>query len=390
MPMGLLLPYFALYLGDVAGLSNLEIGAVFAIFPLVGLIAQPAWGLLADRSGHRTLVLSALNLGSALAYLALWFSRGFGEILLATAGAAFFARAIMAIAMSVTLPALGDRPAVFGRVRACGTIGFMAAVLAFPAVAGARGAPGDPAGLHLMFPVSALTAFAAALAALALPRGGSRVARAAPGEWRSLLRNRAFVRLLLLSFTAFVFLNGPMEFFPRLVTARGGDATVVSHLWVIMLVPEVALLLAFRSADRIGARWLLAVGIGAGGLRWLLTGALESMHWLFAAQVLHAVVVIGLMMGAPLYIHKMIPLRLQSTAQALHGAAAVGIGGALSSVGAGWLIDVAGVAAPFWAGGFGALLLTATLPFSLPRENRREAAPDDALPLQAKSSSAAP
>ena len=390
MPMGLLLPYFALYLGDVAGLSNLEIGAVFAIFPLVGLIAQPAWGLLADRSGHRTLVLSALNLGSALAYLALWFSRGFGEILLATACAAFFARAIMAIAMSVTLPALGDRPAVFGRVRACGTIGFMAAVLAFPAVAGARGAPGDPAGLHLMFPVSALTAFAAALAALALPRGGSRVARAAPGEWRSLLRNRAFVRLLLLSFTAFVFLNGPMEFFPRLVTARGGDATVVSHLWVIMLVPEVALLLAFRSADRIGARWLLAVGIGAGGLRWLLTGALESKHWLFAAQVLHAVVVIGLMMGAPLYIHKMIPLRLQSTAQALHGAAAVGIGGALSSVGAGWLIDVAGVAAPFWAGGFGALLLTATLPFSLPRENRREAAPDDALPLQAKSSSAAP
>lgn len=275
---------------------------------------------------------------------------------------------MMAIAISVTLPALGDRPAVFGRVRACGTVGFMAAVLVFPALAARYGAARDPAGLHWMFPAAALLAALASIAALALPRAGRSAARAAPGEWRSLLRNTAFVRLLVLSFLAFAFLNGPMEFFPRLVAARGGDAVVVSHLWVVMLVPEIALLLGFRQADRLGARWLLAVGIGAGGLRWVLTGSLETMSWLFVTQALHAVVVVGLMLGAPLYIHKCVPLRLQSTAQGLHGAAALGVGGALSSLCTGWLIDTAGIATPFWAGGLLALLLAIALPLTLPRE----------------------
>ncbi len=368
MPMGLLLPYYALYLGEVAGLSNVQIGAVFAVFPVVGLVAQPVWGLVADRSGERTWVLVAINLGSAAAYLVLWRSTGFVQILAATAGAALFVRAMMAIAMSVSLPALAHRPAVFGRVRACGTVGFLAAVLAFPPFAAAHGSGGDPAGLHLMFPVSAVCAFAAAGAALALPRGGAGSARAAPGEWRTLLHNGAFVRLLAVSFVAFVFLNGPMEFFPRLIAARGGDAAMVSHLWVLMLVPEIALLLGFRSADRIGARWLLTIGVAAGGLRWVLTAGAEAVPALFAAQVLHAVVVVGLLMGAPLYIHKTVPARLQSTAQGLHGAAALGIGGALSSLGAGWLIDASGIAAPFWAGGVGAVLLALALPLLLPRE----------------------
>lgn len=389
MPMGLLLPFFALYLGEVAGLSNVQIGVVFAVFPAVGLVAQPAWGVLADRSGRRTWVLAALHLGGAASYLVLWQGDGFTEILAATAITAFFVRAIMAIAMSVTLPAFRDRPAVFGRVRACGTLGFLVAVLAFPATAAAWGHSGDPAGLHWMFPVAAGLSLLTALTALALPAKSGVATRAARGEWQSLLRNAAFLRLLALSFLAFVFLNGPMEFFPRLVAARGGDAGVVSQLWLVMLVPEIALLLGFRRADRLGARWLLAVGIAAGGLRWTLTGALTSIAGLFVAQALHAIVVIGLMLGAPLYIHKSVPEHLQSTAQGLHGAAALGIGGALSSLCAGWLSDAVGSAAPFWAGGIGALGLALALPLLLPPEPGGPRGPGDALSLRAERNVAA-
>ena len=342
----------------------------FAVFPLVGLVAQPAWGLLADRSGERTWVLAGLNLGGGLAYLLMWRSTSFLEMLVATAVVSFFVRAMMAIAMSVTLPALGDQPAVFGRVRACGTVGFLVAVLAFPPLATHFARAGDDAGLHFMFPISAVFSLLAAGAALALPRARSIRARAARGEWRTLLHNQAFVRLLVLGFLAFLFLNGPMEFFPRLVADRGGDASVVSHLWIVMLLPEIALLLGFRQADRLGARKLLAIGIAAGGLRWLLTAGLPTMPGLFVAQTLHAVVVIGLMLGAPLYVHRSVPENLQSTAQGLHGAVALGLGGALSSVVAGWLSDVGGVVAPFWAGGIGGALLAFALPRLLPRETR--------------------
>jgi len=373
-PMGLLLPYFALYLDEYAGLPGSEIGAVFAVVPVVGVLAQPFWGALADRSGRRPAVLVALNVGSGATYLWLWVCDGFWEILAATAGVAAFTRAIIPIALSVTLPALEARPEIFGRVRACGTLGFLTAVVGFPALLDRWGGAGfatSADALRWLFPVAATWAGLASLAALALPGDGATVTRAQRGEWRALLGNRKFLRLLAVGFGAFLFLTAPMELFPLLVTrGRGGDLDAVSTLWLIMLIPEMGLLLFFRTVDRIGARALMVIGVAAGGLRWLLSGALDAAFWLYATQALHAVVVIGLMIGGPLYIHAVVPTQLRSTAQSLHGAVAIGLGGAVSSLAGGRLLELGGTAAPFVAGGVGALLLALGLPFWLPSPTR--------------------
>ncbi len=376
--MGLLLPYFALYLGDHAELRGGEMGVVFAVVPLVGVLAQPFWGLLADRSGRRSGVLVALNLGSAATYWWLGHCESFLEIVLATAALAAFARALIPIALSVTLPALEARPEIFGRVRACGTAGFLVTVVGFPLLLeriGGSGFSRSPDALAWLFPTATGWALLAALAALRLPRQGGAAVRAGRGEWRSLLHNARYMRLLAVAFASFLFLTAPMEFFPLLVTrGRGGDLSAVSVLWLIMLVPEIGLLLFFRAADRLGARVLLTVGVGAGGARWLLSGALASAAWLYPAQALHAVVVVGLMLGGPLYIHAVVPSQLRSTAQALHAAVAVGLGGAASSLIGGQLLERWGTGAPFVAGGIGALALAVALPFWLPAL-AREASP---------------
>ena len=49
-PFGLTLPYLALYLRENAQLSGAQVGAVFAVMPAVGILGQPIWGVLADRS----------------------------------------------------------------------------------------------------------------------------------------------------------------------------------------------------------------------------------------------------------------------------------------------------------------------------------------------------
>ena len=386
-PLGLLLPYFALYLGECAGLRGTEIGGVFAVIPLVGLVAQPAWGVLADRSGRRIAVLVALNAGSALGYLALWWAEGLAAILAATAVTAIFARALIPIALSVSLPTLYGAFETLGRVRACGTLGFLAAAVGFPALVAAAvrlgwgvaadSCAGPAQGISLMFPLASALAALAACAALALPAGeaaapGSAAAepvsgRARPGQWRELLRSAAYCRLIGLSFASFLCLAGPMELFPLLVTrGYGGDFATVSRLWLIMLLPEIALLLGLRRAHALGARGLLGLGIGAGGLRWLLCGVLESTTWLYAVQALHGAVVVGLLLGAPLYIHAVVSAELRSTAQALHSAVAMGLAGAASSLLAGWLLDLSGPAAPFAVGGALALALVVLLPWWLP------------------------
>jgi PPP family 3-phenylpropionic acid transporter len=374
-PFGLTLPYWGLYLRENAGLTGTQVGTVFAVIPAVGLLAQPIWGALGDRSGLRARMLVVLSIGVALGLVALGRASGFGEILAATALFAAFSRAMIPMLLSVSLPALEDHLHAFGWVRAFGTVGFGAALFTFPAAleryqaeTALPTAPGvSQPGLGLLFPTAAVLAAIAAFAAVAIPNRGAVALRASRGEWRVLLRNARFLRVLIVCTLAFLCINGPMELFPIFVRARGGDLESVRGMWVFMLIPEVFLALGLGAlAQRFGARTLVAVGLGAGAARWLLTAAVPSLPALHWVQSLHAVVVLGLNMGAPLYVDAIVPPQLRSTAQSLLGTMAVGIGGAGSSLLSGWLLEHGGASAPYWAGGGGALVLLTMLPRWLP------------------------
>lgn len=367
-PMGLMLPYFALYLREDAGLSGTQVGAVFAATPLVGMATQPLWGLFADRTGLRARVLVVLGLGSAAGFLAIGAAAGFPALLVATAAWALFSRGLIPISLSVSIPAFADHAHAFGFVRALGTVGFSAAMFGLPALL-RRGEQGPE--LALLFPAAAALAALAGLTALALPGGGALALRSAPGEWRSLARNVPFLRLLVLCAGGFLFQNGAIELFPVLVRARGGDLEAVRTMWLWMLAPEVLLVMLLGTTlARFSPRSLLTLGLAAGGLRWLGTAGVESLAWLGPLQALHAVVVLGLMIGAPLYLDAAVPPQLRSTAQAGFAVVSVGIGGATSSLLSGWLLDVGGPAAPCWAAGAGSLLLALVAPRWLPRAAR--------------------
>jgi PPP family 3-phenylpropionic acid transporter len=151
----------------------------------------------------------------------------------------------------------------------------------------------------------------------------------------------------------------------------------VSAMWVLMLLVEVPLI-AFSGAglQRLGERGLLGVGVLAGALRWTVCGLTNDWHLLYLTQLLHGVVVTGLMLGAPLYLEAVVPERLRSTGQGLLAMIGVGCGGILSNVLSGWLLDHVGPAAPYLFGGLTAFVLgvcvTRILPPPPPYERRRE------------------
>ncbi|MCU0668371.1 MAG: MFS transporter [Myxococcota bacterium] len=285
-PFGLTLPYLGLYLRENAGLSGAQIGAVFAVTPAVGILMQPIWGALGDRSGLRARMLVVLSLGVGAGMLAFGRADGFAQILLASALLASFARALIPMLLSVSLPALEDHVHAFGWVRAFGTIGFGAAMFAFPsALAQFQAERGLVAnerisepGLGLLFPTAAALSLLAACVAMAIPNRGAVALRAHRGEWKVLLRNPRFLRVLAVCTIAFLCINGPMELFPIFVRERGGDLGTVRDMWLFMLVPEVALAAGLGTLSaRLGARTLLAIGLAAGSARWLLTAAVPSL-----------------------------------------------------------------------------------------------------------------
>ena len=375
--LGLFFPYFSLYLRENAGLSGTQVGVVLAMLPLVGTLAQPLWGQLADRTGARSRVLVLLALGAATGYLTLGWARGFAALVLATLLLALFSTAIVPAAMSVTFAlARADRAYAFGRMRVWGTVGFLALVVGFPrfldwfqatrGLAPGAAGPSEP-GLDVMFPITAGLFAGAALFALALPRGGEMNLSAPRGDWRRLLRHRPFVRLLAFTLVAYLFLQGPMSIFPIYVRSLGGSLDSVSEMWILMLSLEIPLI-AFSGSSlaRFGPRGLLAIGAIAGGVRWTACGLISDLSILYPFQILHGIVVAGLVIGGPLYVEASVPERLRSTGQGVLAMVGVSLGSVVSHLGSGYLLEHVGPRAPYLVGGIGSLVLAALVPWLLP------------------------
>jgi PPP family 3-phenylpropionic acid transporter len=389
--LGIFFPFFSLYLRENAGLSGSQVGVVLSLLPLVGMLAQPLWGQLADRTGSRSRVLSLVTLGAASGYFTLGFAHGFAALVAATLLLAFFSTAMVPTAMSVTFAlAQGDRARAFGRMRVWGTVGFLLLVVGFPhlldAVQSARGlervagGPSEP-GLEVMFPITAGAIALGALIALALPRGGEMELRAPKGDWRRLFRHPPFVRLLGFTLVAYLCLQGPMSIFPIYVRSLGGTLDSVSHMWILMLALELPLVFySGSSIARVGPRGLLAIGTLAGGIRWTACGLLSNLAAVYPFQILHGVVVAGLVIGGPLYVEAVVPERLRSTGQGVLAMVGVSMGAVTSQLGTGILLELGGTRAPYLVGGLGALTLVALLPWLLPPVARPAPAADEVAP----------
>lgn len=382
--LGVWFPYVSLYLHENAGLTGSQVGAVIAILPLMGIVAQPLWGQLADRTGSRTRVLAVLSLGAATFYALVGRAQGFGPIAVTVAMLALFSSALIPTAFAVTLALARDSGArEVGLTRATGTVGFLVMVVLFPELLetwqeshGLVRLPGSPIsepGLEIMFPITAVLVTLGGLLAFALPRAATSELRASRGDWRSLFRHAPYRRVLLFGLLSFLCLQGPQVLFPIFVRSLGGSIEVVSRMWVLMLALEIPLI-AFSGLTlrRVGARGLLAIGLGAGALRWLVFGLAPDLAWIWPFNILHGVVVAGIVIGGPLYVDQVVPERLRATGQGVYAMVGVGVGGILSNLGSGWLLEHVGVAAPYRLGGLGALALLIALPLFLPEPSPSE------------------
>ena len=82
--LGTFFPLFSLYLTENLGLTGAQTGLVTGALPLAGMLAQPLWGTLADRSGSRVRVLTLVSAATAVGYWNLSLGRDFPTVLLST------------------------------------------------------------------------------------------------------------------------------------------------------------------------------------------------------------------------------------------------------------------------------------------------------------------
>jgi PPP family 3-phenylpropionic acid transporter len=375
--LGVFFPYFTLFLKENIGLSGSQVGLVFATVPFVGIFAQPFWGQIADRTGSRTRLLSLLALCSIFGYAGLIFPTTFFWMMAASALLAVFATSLIPMGISVSMAILSGKGVPnFGRVRVWGSVGYLLAVVGTPLLLGYlqnqanwRPTPGGPSepGLEYIFLFAALSVAGASFVAWRLPRRGSVSSKAARDDYRILLRHGPFLRVLAFMFGVFFFIHGPMVIFPIYVRSLGGSMASVSYMWIWMILLEIPLVASTHKIYKwIGPRWMVGIAALAAGIRWMVCAFATDLNVVYPVQLLHGLVIAGLLVAAPLYVEGLVPHRLRSTGQGLLTMVGPITAGILSTSLCGFLLDHFGPNAPYLMGGVGALVMCCIAPILLP------------------------
>jgi MFS transporter, PPP family, 3-phenylpropionic acid transporter len=303
--VGVQLPYWPLWLAS-RGLDAAGIGAVLAAVLWVKVFTNPLAGWLADRIGDRRRVMLGFALAALAGNVLFAPAHGFWPIFAVSlvAGAAF--SALMPLGDNLTLVEAARHGFDYGRVRLWGSVSFIATALL----------------------------------------GGRLLKGRAPDTvlvWLILLIFFAGATLVQASHSVY-YAFGTLHW-----RAIGHSETAIGALWAEGVVAEIGLfLMGARLVERLGPAGLLALGGGAGIVRWLGTGVAEGLPALALLQLLHALTFGAAHLAAMHFIARAVPPDLSATAQALYSASVAGLGFGVAMALSGTLYAAFGARA-YWA-----------------------------------------
>lgn len=228
---GLTMPFLYVYLAEVRGIPTSTVGLLFAFMGLLGFLGSPVGGTLIDRVGPRPVMIVGLT------------AEAFGVASLALVENAWHA---LAVATFITLGTVGlytASTAMLTRLvpeeRREKVYGFQFMLMnAGLGVGGVVSAflvrTTDPSSFERLYLLDALSYVAYIAVVLSLPRGTGAMSRAEAREeigpqpgWSTVLRDRALMRVVLISVVVITF--GYAQFEAGFAAYTVGVAGIPAH-----------------------------------------------------------------------------------------------------------------------------------------------------------------
>jgi MFS transporter, PPP family, 3-phenylpropionic acid transporter len=252
------------------------------------------------------------------------------------------------VALVHLLPYKGD----YSRVRLWGSVGFVAAVLGLGPIL-------DAAGI-LPLPWLCAVLFAAmAWSAWLVPEGPAPTAAHVDAVPVVEVLKRPAVQALLLACLLSQLSFAPYyNFFTLFLERHEYSRGTAGFLWALGVLAEIGLFLVMgRLITAFGARRLMLVVLVATAVRWaLMPLVVDSLPLLVLLQLSHALTFGAYHSLAVYYIQQYFPGSMQGRGQAFYNAAAYGVGGAIGSLGSGYLWQHVSPEAVFYAAAAAAFL----------------------------------
>ena len=319
------------YLGLV-GFTAADIGTLFAVGPIAGILSPFFVGVVADRFFATERILGVLHLlGGALLLVAAGMTKAAhpspGMINLVMFGWALTYFPTIALANSLAMHAIRDPEKEFPLVRVFGTLGWIVAGITL-----SRTGWGSNVG---MFYQAAGIAIALGVYSFTLPhtpppaKGQKASLRQIFGlDAIALLKDRNYLTFLLSSFLICIPLSFYYQLADRTVAQAGIDPPEfymtfgqMSEIFFMVVMPWFF--------ARLGVKWMLLAGMAAWVLRYALFafGAPDSVTWMILLGVmLHGVCYDFFFVTGQIYTDAKAPPQIRSQAQGLLVLFTLGLG----------------------------------------------------------------
>ncbi|WP_161981871.1 MFS transporter [Dictyobacter alpinus] len=319
--MGVYLPYLGLYLGAV-GLPGTQIGLIASMFPLASMLMPPLWGVLSDHFGWRKQLLIAALLAAVITSLLIWqITHIFVALFIFIIVLAIAISPTIPLADAITLQWVGEHGGSYGSIRVYGSLGFLIAAIVAGSILNVIGVTSLFLLLAIVFCGPLLTSF--------FVPGQNKVsmARIKGHELVVLLRDRTlllFIVLCMIGYGTFAAYN---TFFGLYLKSLGVSTSAIGLASGLASLSELpVMMLSGILMKRLGARWLLIIGLSVAVVRWLAYATFTTYPILFAFTLLHGISFASFYVAAITFIDQRVPIHMRTTGQTLFYGTSFGLG----------------------------------------------------------------
>lgn len=342
--LGVFVPYWTVYLKNIAGFSPAQIGELMAVFMATKIVAPFIWGWLADHTGERLRIIRVASFLSVVCFTGVYWQHSFGWMAVVMASFGFFWNASLPQFEALTLNHLGSDIQRYSRIRLWGSVGFIVMVASLPPVL---------AGDNVALVVDALLLlFVGIWLATWLVQDKPHAAHTLPtSRLREVLRHPAVWVLLLACALQQASHGAYYTFFSIYLEDHGYSRQFTGWMWALGVLAEVGLFVVMhRLIGRFGASRLFVLALLLTALRWVVLGTwADNVVVLMVSQLFHAATY-GLFHAAAIHlVHHQFPGKLQGRGQALYSGLSYGLGGAMGSLLSGYAWEYWGAAPTFYA-----------------------------------------
>lgn len=279
---GVFLVYLNLHYKRI-GLSAEQIGVLSALYPLVGILINPLWGMAADRSPDPRRIVRRLLFASAILFGVLFLLKDFGLIFLVILSFAICYSPVISLTDALTLGTLAKWGGDYGRMRLWGSLGFI-----FPAFV-LWGILNWRDDLRVIFPLFFITTVAAGAVLGQFPHLKRPVTAGLNLSALHLLREPMFLIFLGAGFFHNLAMSGYYAFFSIYLDDLHVASSYTGFFWAIGPIAETAALsLVGGYIARWGVKRVLLLSFAATAVRLGVLSIAPPVIVILISQTLHA------------------------------------------------------------------------------------------------------